>query len=93
MSEQMGMLFFVLFVGAAALCVYLSLSMSRARYFGERPPARHTNGILGMHRLIAATVTRRATWYSPARKRQHVTVFDKRTWDGVARFAVVLVRP
>jgi len=29
MSEQMGMLFFVLFVGAAALCVYLSLSMSR----------------------------------------------------------------
>ena len=37
MSEQMGMLFFVLFVVAAALCVYLSLSMSRARYFGERP--------------------------------------------------------
>jgi predicted Holliday junction resolvase-like endonuclease len=29
MSEQMGMLFFVLFVVAAALCVYLSISMSR----------------------------------------------------------------
>jgi predicted Holliday junction resolvase-like endonuclease len=29
MSEQTGMLFFVLFVVAAALCVYLSISMSR----------------------------------------------------------------
>ena len=56
MSEQMGMLFFVLFVVAAALCVYLSLSMSRRALLWRASPARHTNGILGMRRLIATTV-------------------------------------
>ena len=31
--------------------------------------------------------------YPPARKRRHVPAFIRRLWDGVVRFAVVLVRP
>ena len=40
MSEQMGMLFFVLFVVAAALCVYLSISSLAAFRLGSTAGAR-----------------------------------------------------
>ena len=46
-----------------------------------------------MRQLIGTTVTPRATSYSPALKRRHVPVFNKRIWDGVSRFAMVRVRP
>jgi hypothetical protein len=47
----------------------------------------------GMRQLFATTVTRRAHCTAPARTRRHVQVFNNPIWDGVTKFAIVLVRP